>query len=305
MTIENAAIETLAPVWRAAWRGRYLALAGAIVAAGFAYWSASLPSTYRAKAVLAVNTAAGGPATNGTIVFLPPQNVGGVQLTVPSSTPISGEPLGANALKYLVTTPSVANPLVKRLAEQTGGSEISPATLTQAISMNQVEGTALMEVIAVLPSSALAISAANVVAEAVIEQDRRKSENDVQTVLHRLEAQLSVLRGEKASGNIPTAEGVPSQQRMEEVMYLERVGLYKQALAQRAIGYQRLDIIERAMVAEEIPPPPRRRVVVVAFFVGGLMALTLSIAFGLWASERAARMQVAKTRQEPRPASIA
>lgn len=275
------------------------------MAAGFAYWTASLPATYRAKAVVMINTAAGGPATNGTLVFLPPQNRGGVQLTVPSSASIAGEPLGANALKYLVSTPSVANPIVKRLAEETGGVQIAPAELSPAISLNQVDSTALMEVIAVLPSSDLAINAANIVAEAVIEQDRRKSEKDIQTVLHRLEAQLSVLRGETSAANPSSARGLPSQNRMEEVMYLERVGLYKQALAQRAIGYQRLSIFERATVAEEIPPPPRRRVVAVAFVVGGLMALALSIAFGLWASERAERMQVSKARQDSRSASIA
>ena len=295
------------------WRGKLFILLGALVSAGVAFYFTLMEPTYTAyrATVMLENTqhigSNVGVQARGTIELVPPQDAGGVQLTVPSTIPDLSRPLNTETLNVLVRTSLDTNAMIDEILAKAGEID-EGAVVERNIQITEIQGTPFLTVGVAMPSREIAIEAADALAVTAIEMDREKFEDDLARTVLAIEGQLQAFsefigtwltdeseqrENEQQSGSFAAAELFGRFSRsagMAEVRYLEMVSRYEQALAQQAEGYTRLRMVESANSVDNVSSPPRPLVrrTITAFLAGVLLVscLLLFKEYLLWLSRR-------------------
>jgi capsular polysaccharide biosynthesis protein len=297
------------------WRRKYIILLGAFVSAGVAFYFTLMEPTYTAyrAAAMLENTqhfgSSVGVQARGTIELVPPQDAGGVQLTVPSTIPDLSKPLNTETLNVLVRSSLDTKVLMDELLAKAGETDESEIVdYEHDITITEIPDTPFLKVVVRMPSRETALEAADALAVTAIEMDRVKFEDDLSRTVLVIEGQLQAFgeftgtwltdesesrENKQQSGSFPAAELFGQFSRsagMAEVRYLEMVSRYEQALAQQAEGYTRLRMVESANSVDDVspPPPPLARRTITAFLAGVLLVscLLLFKEYLLWLSRR-------------------
>jgi len=248
-----------------------------------------------------------GVQARGTIELVPPQDEGGVQLTLGTTIPDLSRPLNTETLNVIVRTSLDTQALMDEILAKAGEIDASEV-FDYEITITEIPGTPFLRVGVRMPSREAAIEAANVLAAATIEMDRTKFEDDLARTVLAIEGQLQAfgefvgtwltaegenVENEQQSGSFLTPDLFGQFSRsvgMAEVRYLEMVSRYEQALAQQAQGYTRLRMVESANSIENAssPPPPLVRRTITAFLAGVLLVscILLFKEYLLWLSRR-------------------
>ena len=294
-------------VARNLWRAKYIILLGAFVAAGVSFALAREDPTYAATVLLEHHEYNAGLQSPGTIVLVPPQDEGGVQLTVPSTLPNLSEPFNTEMLSYFVKNSSVTQVGLDEIFAKAAGIKLEE--FDHAIIITDIANTPYTTVTVVMPSEETAIEAAGMLATAMIDMDREKFEDGLARTVLLIEGQLETfveVAGDRLMSESNNTENeyqfgsdateglshrFPKSAGMAEVRYLEMVSRYEQALAQQAFGYQRLSVLESARLDEAVTSslsPPLALRTTIAFLGGALMAscVLLFVEYLLWLSRR-------------------
>ena len=304
------------------WRRKYIILLGAFVSAGVTFYFALMEPTYTAYrgTVMLENTqhigSNVGVQARGTIELVPPQDAGGVQLTVPSTIPDLSRPLNTETLNILVRTSLETQVLLNEILAKEG--ELAEASriafidgnevFDYGITITEIPGTPFLRVGVTMPSRETAIEAANALAVTAVDMDREKFEDDLANTVLAIEGQLqafgefigSWLNAESSNTENKQTAGIilpsnlfgqfPRSAGMAEVRYLEMVSRYEQALAQQAEGYARLRMVEATNSIEDASRSqnPRARRTIAAFLAGALLAscVLLFVEYVWWLSRR-------------------
>jgi uncharacterized protein involved in exopolysaccharide biosynthesis len=281
---------------RILWRAKVVILAGAAVAATFAFVSTQRPRpTYEAEALLVRTEADAAPMqATTTIILTPPSTQSGLQLAMPAG--LTGTPsLDLDTIEYLVKGQGVLSGIAGQLGEEFEQSGLTTDVLADCFSVSDVPRTKLVAVHVIMPSATLAVKTADAVAKALIEQDQAAVSRASQTRIQQIDSELKALRRAIAVNDTPSDEpkidGVDDT-RLMKLMYAGLVSRYRQALVESATQYTRLRVVQPPVASEHVAAFPRRRNTAMGFVAGALLASIVALGLNYWRTAGRPRAQL-------------
>jgi uncharacterized protein involved in exopolysaccharide biosynthesis len=285
------------------WRARVAILSGALVAGAFAFVSTTKPAPAFEGEVLLFRTDLG--TTQGAqdaIVLTPAPNQSSLQLSMLANPAALRLPFALSTIEFLIKSPGRLKEVARGLDGELESSGVTAEALASRISLADVTNTSLLSVRAVMPSASLATNTADLVAKAVIEEDKKLIAGNAQNVLRQLDGQLQALRraiaagdqtvpGERAkvAGANPVDGLLPEDMdavKMTKLTYAGLLGRYQLLAAESASDYTRLTVAQPALVSEHVPEFPRTRNTGMGAAAGALFAAIAAMGVHSWTAAR-------------------
>ena len=245
-------------------RGLLPALVTALLSAGVMYfYTSDQPTNYRARTTV---LAAQPDAEFRTF---------GVSL-------VTARPLGANAYRSAATSTPVLTSALDRVGNTQTSGIGSVSRLRSAISIGtdiERESTLIhLSVTEATPEDA--VQKANAVAEALLEWDAARAQQNLDRIIASLEEQVTGLDSQLGELN-PTAADYEDRRTGLSALRAERQNQLSSVRALRSSAVGLLEILEPATIASPIPPRPMRSAalafVLALFLVYGVLLLRESL----------------------------
>lgn len=267
------------------WRARLFIVIGALAAATFAFLRTPLPTPSFAGEVLLIRANVdAGPSSQATMVGQ--ANQSGLELRVPVSTAVLPS-LDAATLERLLKGTRLS-----MIAERIGGGlaarGLTPEALANQFSLTEVPTSRLVTVTARMADADLARKAADAIAAAAIEEEREMRNQDLDSALQQLQAQLKALDGMPAQklGGEPPSFDPRALAEVQKLMYTGLFTRYQQLSAERTANIDGLRLARPAIVAADIATSARRLNAIVAFIAGALLVSVAAIALAYGAMDK-------------------